>query len=644
MLGIPREVAEDTAQRMLRALRVRGPDDEGSVLVADPAQKAPPALLLQTRLAVQDPSPAGHQPMADEQLSDRLTNWIVYNGEVYNHRELRDSLGECEHRWRSNSDTEVILAAFRAWGEECVTRMRGMFAWCLLDSRRGCAWFCRDRLGIKPLYLFRPRSGGLLFASEVRTLLAAGAHLVPREINPAAVESFLAQGAVCGYESIVRGIQLLPPGHSLTTDWSGRTLRTRTYWRLGFPPATERPPLVDSGVLSTEARRIGEKLREVYRIHLQADLPVGLFLSGGIDSAAAATVAAELCGNGLPTLCLGFDSASHDESAAAAAVARELGADHRSTRLSGNEVVRDLGRVLAAADQPTVDGFNTYFVARAAREAGLKVAVTGLGGDELFGGYASFRDVPAALRWRRRLGWSRLGRDGTRFLAKLSHARGSTKAAEVFERPPTPLQMYFLRRELFLPWQRRRLLRLPDESNPYSGVPQTLMEELERYSPSLDLINQVSYFELASYMRNMLLRDADVFSLAHGLELRVPMLDHKLVDHVTALPGAWKRSRRPPKALLVNAVGPRLPRASYTRPKRGFSLPWGDWLRGSMQKQARDTLESSEIWRRLHVNPVVPSSFWRKFSRGDGRLGALHVLALMVLADYVVRHDLKAAA
>jgi asparagine synthase (glutamine-hydrolysing) len=639
ILGLPRERAEPAARRMLAALAHRGPDDSGLAVVPPPYPGAEPAVLAHARLAILDLTPAGHQPMADRPPDPaRPANWIVFNGEVFNYLELQPSLAAAGWPCRTRCDTEAILHAYRAWGEGCVERFRGMFAWCLLDASRGEAWLCRDRLGVKPLYLARPESGGLLFASEVRALLAAGPALVPPQLNEAALESFLAQGAVFGPDAIVRGVELLGPGESLWVDWSGRPVRRRRYWQLPFEPPNGH------AAGPGEAARVGEALREAVRLRLLSDVPLGIFLSGGIDSSALAAVATEAAGADVQTISIGFDRPRFDETAEAAEVARLLGTAHRTLRLSGADVLADLPDVLAAVDQPTVDGFNTYFVARAARRAGLTVALSGVGGDELFGGYASFRDVPRARRWATRLRPARrAGALAARVAGRLA-GRGGAKALEALARGGDAVRLYLLRRELFLPDDRRRLLPLPAESDAPCGVPRAVLDELRDRSRGLDPFNQVSLFELSAYLRHMLLRDADVFSMAHGLEVRVPLLDHRLVELVARMPGPQKQPDGRPKPLLLDAVGPRLPAAVGTRRKRGFTFPWDDWLRGPLRGRATRAMREGDVWQSLGIDPRGPSELWGRFEGGDRRVAALQVLALLVLADYAARHGLRVAA
>jgi asparagine synthase (glutamine-hydrolysing) len=629
---------------MLAAMSHRGPDDCGMVTLPAPNNAGPPAIFLHARLSILDLTQAGHQPMADQ--PHRLgvkPNWIIFNGEIYNFLQLHESLGRGGWPCRTRSDTEVILHAYRLWGENCVERLRGMFAWCLADVERGMVWFCRDRLGIKPLYLARPPSGGLLFASEIRTLLASGPDLVPPRAAASAMESFLAQGAVYGHEAIIEGVESLPPGQTLVTNWSGQSLRTRTYWQLPFAPAKRKesaPALADR---QRVVRDLATTMREAVKLHLVSDVPLGVFLSGGIDSTALATLATEVAGTKVRTISIGFDEAEFDETDTAAATARALQTDHHVIRLTGRDVLEMLPEALSAFDQPTVDGFNTFFVSQAARRLGLKVSLSGLGGDEIFGGYASFRDVPRAVRWRKRLRKLGPARHILAAVVDRIGGRWGIKAAETMRRRPAPLAMYLLRRELFLPRDRRILHPVPAGIEPTNGIPRTALTSLRELAATLDPVNQVSIFELTGYMRYMLLRDADVFSMAHGLEVRVPLLDHEVVEQVLRLPGAFKRPDPRSKPLLIDAVGKRMPAPVVQMPKRGFTFPWGVWLRGPLRERASRAIENRDLWAGLGFNSEAPLSVWQRFQSGDDRVAALQVLGLVVLESFASRHGLRRA-
>jgi asparagine synthase (glutamine-hydrolysing) len=575
-------------------------------------------------------------------MRDESGSWITFNGEIYNFaavgRDLRAAGRPCHGR----TDTEVILRAYAAWGPESVNRLRGMFAWALADPAEGTVWLCRDRLGIKPLYIARPPNGGLLFASEVRALLAAGPELVPPRVSATAVESFLAQGMVCGHESVIEGVRAIPQGTSLLLDWDGRERIARKYWHVPF----EQGPTV--WVRRSEAiAKLGHTLREAVDCHLISDVPLGLFLSGGVDSSAVATIATEVRNrNAVRTLAMGLDERSFDESAAAAKVASELGTEHRNVMLTGDEMLRDISEVFDAMDQPTVDGFNTYFVSRAARRAGLTVALSGIGGDELFGGYGTFRDVPRAIamaRWAQQIMGARAvesGRVSTTAIRTPIGGRGALKLSEMLTRTPSLLSMYLLRRELFLSAERRALHARPRDCNEESGMPEPELEDLNLLETKDDVGNTISAFELSHYLRYMLLRDADVFSMAVGLEVRVPFLDHVFVEAATPLPGRWKRNDGRAKPLLLDAVGPRLPAWIATQRKRGFAFPWRAWLVGPLRARAHAALADREVWRTVGLAEEKPEEMWFRFLKDDARVGASQIIALWVLAEYAQAHTL----
>jgi asparagine synthase (glutamine-hydrolysing) len=636
VLGLPPEIATPAASRMREAVRLRGPDGEGTETIAGPPGM-PPVVLAHTRLAIIDLSCAGRQPMSLADASGRPSLWITFNGEIYNFAELRMELAKLGHVARTGTDTEVILLAYRAWGEAAVSRLRGMFAFVLADTARDRIWFVRDRLGIKPLYLFERPGGGLLFASEVRGLLAAGPDLVPPRLSRGAIESFLAQGAVFGGDSHVERVRLLAPGETLTTDFAGKVVDRRSYWSPPFARSgAATPTRIDATV------RLGVTAREAVRQHLVADVPVGVFLSSGVDSTAIATLATETASGRVRTISIGFDRPEFDETAEAEAYARELGTDHRTVRITSADIRADFDRVLAAVDQPTVDGFNTYYVSRAARrDAGVTVALSGLGGDELFGGYASFVDVPRAARWLRFA--PRFFRGIARGAAGMAKSRALLKIAEGIGRPHDLANLYLLRRELFLPDERRALAPLLPHSDALCGLPTSELNGLEKTVDGLDPENAISALELGAYMRHMLLRDSDVFSMAHGLELRVPLLDHELVERAAELPAAWKRPDGLPKRLLIEAVGPRLPAKVGRGKKRGFTFPWADWFRGDLRTSAGERLTERGVWVNLGFEPEVPGRLWARFLRRDPAVGGLHILALVVLADVATRQRLTLA-
>jgi asparagine synthase (glutamine-hydrolysing) len=663
ILGLDGERARGAATRMQAALRHRGPDDQGLELIARESAGAP-AVLVHTRLSIIDLSPAGHQPMRDAPpVSGGTPNWLVFNGEIYNFRALARELDQSGLSYNSRSDTSVILASYRQWGMRAVERFEGMFAFCLLDTERGLAWFCRDRLGIKPLYFHRPAEGGFLFASEVRALLAS--ELVPRRVRPTALESFLAQGAVMSEDAIVEGVSLMRPGESLVCDLDGREQRSARYWSVAFGgesgshtmPADGSRPVGNQGLeaagspfRSEAVAELGFAIQRSIGNQLLADVPVGLFLSAGIDSTAIATIASRISSQPLCTVSVGFDVLAFDESAGARKTAEDLHTDHREVALSGQRVLADFDGVLEAVDQPTVDGFNMYHVAGAARASGVTVALSGLGGDELFGGYATFTDLPRALRVAqlaehapagiRQLVAGTLSRAGS-FRALRPRARALMKFAETLQRPADLAELYFLRRELFPPSERRRLWPLPAGSDAWSGIEQGVLAALAAGQTGRALVDRIAHLETSSYMRHMLLRDADVFSMAHGLELRVPLLEHSVVEQAARADRRWRVPNPWPKPLLVDAVGPQLPSRVVRAKKRGFTFPWSTWLAGPLRSRVEDSLSSSGL-SAAGFEATAARALWRRFLAGDSTVAGLQILGLVVLESHLRRHRLGA--
>ena len=364
--------------RMNEAQRHRGPDDQGVALCGK-------VVLGNTRLAIIDTSAAGHQPMNDPVSG----NWITYNGETYNFKELRPELGG---EWASNTDTEVVLRAYGKWGVDAFRRLRGMFALALWDDSRKRLLLARDPLGIKPLYYYVAKDQ-LVFASELRALLASG--LVPRRLSSPGVDSYLANGSVAAPLTIVEGVRQLLPGHYLEVDES---LRLK---EIEFPvtSSTRGPDRKDEAVA-----RLRAELEESVGLHLVSDVPLGVFLSGGMDSSALVALMSRVSTQRPKTFSVVFDEAAFSEASFSRAVAERFQTEHQEIRLSEDRLLRLLPQALAAMDQPTMDGVNTFVVSQAVKNAGVTVALSGLGGDELFAGYPSFRralklnSMPVAAR------------------------------------------------------------------------------------------------------------------------------------------------------------------------------------------------------------------------------------------------------
>ncbi|MCS7082978.1 MAG: asparagine synthase (glutamine-hydrolyzing) [Bacteroidota bacterium] len=583
---------------MTDTLLHRGPDDVGNILIAD---RTFSIALGNRRLAILDLSPAAHQPMSNEDE----TVWITYNGEIYNFLSLRKELEKRGYRFRSRSDTEVLILGYEEWGlEELLRRARGMFAFGIWDSKNRELLLARDRLGEKPLYYFW-NGKVFLFASEVKALLASG--WVQRRVNPAALGAFLTLGSIPAPLTAIEGIQMLPPGSYLR--FRDGALTIQRYWRPSVGYLGHNGKIREKEIIAD----LRTHLREAVRLQLVADVPVGAFLSGGIDSSLIVALASEIAQEPIQTFSIGFQEPKYNEAPFARLIARRFNVMHQEHILTAEEVERDLPRILLAMDQPTIDGVNTYFVSKIARQAGLKVALSGLGADELFGGYPSFRLVPrlyAMARLVSVLSGTRLrpifGRIASAYRAKIR---------TLFKYDPSPELAYLIVRGLFLDEELSLLIHpdyLPQVLEEFYSIDYLQHINNEIDYQNIDLMQKISWFELRTYMHNQLLRDTDVMSMAHGLEVRVPFLDPILVEFVLNIPTHIKLGCSP-KHLILHTFQDKLPVEIIRRSKATFTFPFEDWLKGPW----RAAFESWLYYRgddMLHPNG--PPTVWRRFLQG----------------------------
>jgi asparagine synthase (glutamine-hydrolysing) len=627
---------------MTRALSHRGPDDE-AYLIGE--ARATGLALGMRRLSIIDLK-SGSQPIWNESRDVA----VISNGEIYNYRELRERLILCGHRFTTQSDTEVLVHAWEEWGEDFLPELRGMFAIALLDLRERYAttpllFLARDPLGIKPLY-YTQTAEEFAFASEVRALVSSGA--AARRLSQDALTSFLLFGSVSEPVSLLEGVFSLPPGHRmlLHIPERRRTPRARPWWDAAQSPAArDRKRPRD---LATTAKRLRPMLEDAVRAHLIADVPVGLFLSGGLDSGAIATLAAR-AQTGIRSFTLTFPGTSYDEAEMARAIAKCCGTQHTEIPLQSEVMLARLDEAVAALDQPTMDGVNTYFVSWAAREAGLKVALSGIGGDELFAGYDTFsnsrrvsrlirtaRFVPAPLR-RAAAGLL------SRLIARPSSPDAGRKAAAAWARPDALPSPYFFARTLFPPGELAKLTepRFRPSTVAADGVTlePTWLGWLERTAAEADKLEPTSataWLELRNYMASTLLRDADSVSMSRSLEVRVPLLDTPLVEFVTALPDVARHRPGVQKALLVEALGELLPKEIVAQPKRTFTLPWEEWLRGPLRGKLEASFAEPAPALAPHLHKEGVPGVWRAFLAG--KTSWSRPWSLYVLNEWCRRH------
>ncbi len=628
------DVRRDIGERLLAAIRHRGPDGEGmwSEGIERPSPDNPAPLLVHTRLAIIDTSRAGAQPMTGRGLVSRIT----YNGEIYNFARIRPRLEAAGHAFDSKTDTEVILRGYATWGSSILQELRGMFAFAVWTPGSRQLFLARDRFGIKPLYVARG-DGWFLFASEVRALLATG--LIEPTLDLTALWEYLAYQAPPAPRTMIEGIEMLPPGSWLTIGCDGRE-ESSSYWDL----AASAAPL--AGATAAQAHRdVHRLLLDSVTSHLVSDVPVGAFLSGGIDSSAVVALMRE-AGVSPRTFSVGFAETEFDESAHAAQVASAVGSEHTEIRLTEQDLLDTLPQALAAMDQPSGDGVNTYVVSRAVRQTGLTVALSGVGGDELFAGYPSFSRLPRAAEIGRF--WGRSSEQVRGFAGRALRLVGGTsvaasKAATAVETDGSIAALYPLTRQLFSDEQRLSLItpdyrpRFAHLQDPY--VP--MLRDAFAHMPGSGPVTLVSYAESRTYMHDVLLRDTDQMSMAHALEVRVPLIDHELADYVMALPDPLKAPGTTPKPLLVASLGSRLPREIVHRPKKGFTLPFEPWMRKELRGFCENRLGAGGLAGRGLFDIDRLASMWTSFQRGGSDVTWSRLWILVTLETWLARNKVR---
>lgn len=560
-------------ERMQGALRHRGRDDEGVWECGSGA-----ASFAHTRLAIIAPGPGGHQPMST--ADGRYT--ITFSGEIYNFAELRRELQQHGAVFRSQSDTEVILHGFQQSGSALVPRLRGMFAFAIWDDQERVCVLARDPFGLKPLYFHHAADGALLFASEVRALAAS--RLVARDLDSDGLHGYLRTGTVPEPSTLLKGVAALEAGR--TAEWRGGRLLSRRFWspRFGHQSnanhhhETVRAALVDS-----------------VRHHFVGDVPVGIFLSGGVDSTALLALARHNGVDGIRTVSMALPGNRADEGQLARRTAERFSATHAECAITSASARSLFPGYLAAIDQPSIDGFNTFVVAKFAAERGVKVVLSGVGADEIFGGYASFTRVPRIAAWN-----AQLARTGPlrplagRLLERLACGPRWRRVGELMQQAPTLANTYAMFRGVFT---RRESDRIAASLGVAAASPADAAAD-----PSImtTVADEVCRLELTRYVRNQLVRDSDAASMACGVELRAPFLDVPFFEAVSSVPAAVRL--RPAKQLLRNAV-PELP-PWVTGPKRCFQLPFEDWMTGEWRDVFAD---------RAGATPVAAESWYRKW-------------------------------
>lgn len=577
----------DQIRPLVDLLAHRGPDDRGEW--SD--QKA---FLGHRRLSIFDLSEKGHQPM----LSSNGRFVIVFNGEIYNFKELQRQL---DYPCQTNTDTEVVLAYWAKYGANAIEHFNGMFAFCIWDTLTDTAHIVRDRVGVKPLY-FLNQDRFLAFSSEIRPLI----NLIPKpKLDQTALPQYMLYGSVSAPRTIVEGVEMLEPGHYLRIDAKG--VEKHRYWS----PEPSQASLEES-------------LTDAVDLRMLADVPVGVFLSGGLDSSIISALAARTRTQAIDTFSIGFDRSEYDESEIAALVAKKIGSNHHRLQVNMADCLSSVEAGLKALDHPSVDGLNTFIVAGETKRAGMTVALSGLGGDELFAGY------PAIFQRSKALASSSLGnQDWLRLIASSIMGLRSSVKSQKFKsildlESMDAVSIADASRYQLLPDQVKKLLRL-------DCVRGHSVEKGNNYS-------SITLNELRHYLPDVLLRDSDQMGMAHALEIRVPFLDHRVVEASLGMNDRQKAARRP-KEILIKTFGHLLPKEVWQRKKMGFELPWAVWMKSELQPlvdQSFNTLKQHACFDADELSEIYNS-----FYTANAPANWSRVWLLVVLSNWMTENGIE---
>lgn len=569
------------------------------------------------RLSIIDLSDAANQPFADHTGRYR----IVFNGEIYNFQDIKARIND--YPFTTNGDTEVLLAAYIKWGIDCLTYLKGMFAFAVWDTVTEELLIARDRMGVKPVYYFINKEH-FLFASEVRSIVAST--LVPNRINTAAVREFLSYQSVGFPLSVIENVQQLEAGSCIRIR--GTEVATKKYWDI--TEASAEQPYHDKEQVQKQVRNL---LRNAVERRLVSDVPIGAFLSGGIDSSAVVGLMAEVSQSRPNTFTIGFSEKEFDESEYAARIAKKFNTYHNQVLLNPSVFLDELTNALDAMDTPSGDGVNTYVVSKAIRQSGLTVALSGVGGDELFAGYPFFRQYLQLKKFDKIWGatsWAR------RLAATAYSLKGSNKAGrlqQLLKAPSCSVNAFYPSfRRIFTPSLLSKLTWLGDDITALEGNLLALNGSLEKF-PAL---SQVSIAEYLGYTQHTLLKDTDQMSMAVSLEVREPFFDHDLVTYVLGVPDALKFPHTP-KSLLVDSLQGLLPPEIVHRRKQGFLFPWAVWMKRELYDFCDQRLQ--RVASRDFIQGKQLLDYWARFLKGDPEVRWMELWLFVVLEYWMEKNS-----
>ena len=619
MCGI---ILHNTSQQInVNSLLHRGPDAFGSL--ENVGHK-----YLHWRLSVIDTNDVSNQPMQDEE-----GNIITFNGEIYNHTELRKILETEGVVFNTESDTEVLMRWLLARGKQGINEVKGMFAFGLFVNKLKELWVFRDRLGIKPLYYYKYKDEWI-FSSEIRSITDNSLDNFIIDSNN--LREYFQFQTIQYPNTIVKNIKIIEPGQCVTicqtNEW-----KFEYYWKIQDIQQVHNIQKITKDKVQKEVRNLIEKA--VHR-RLVADVPLGSFLSGGIDSTAIVGIASKLRKKSLKTFTVAFDNPNFEDGRYSKRVAEDFQTDHHEVLLKTDDVLHWIPEALSAIDHPSADGINTWIVSKAAKESGLTVALSGLGGDELFGGYAGFGRLQRLNKLSSNFIW--IPKSVKNLIIQSAFSSESIrnqKIRQAFQNSGKVSDSYFLTREYFTSNQLNEFFNPNDNKDGFENISQVFLSEILGGMPKTHLISQISLAELTSYTNNVLLRDTDVMSMAHALEVRVPFLDHELVEYVLALPDKFKRNVKFNKQLLIESLSDILPQYIIDRPKQGFVMPFENWMKNELRSFCEKQIKNLKEINVLNYEFI--QEYWKSFQLGDPKTSWSRAWLFVVLGNWVANNKMN---
>ena len=614
-LNIESSIPKIAIQKMTDAMAHRGPNSQGFWEDAH-------CYLGHRRLSIIDLSDAGNQPF----ISQDGRYILVYNGELYNYKDLKFSLQRSEfgtnqlpYIFKTNTDTEVILASYLRWGKECVNYFNGMFAFAIWDKQEQKLVIARDRMGIKPLY-YHIKNNVLIFASEIRAIIKSD--LIEKKINQQSVAEYIQYTTVHAPNTILEDVKVLMPGNLIEFETQNLSFNISQYWNINNFTKSKG----DLSYTQT-CEKVNELLTQSVERRLIADVPFGAFLSGGIDSSAIVGLMSKVSSEKIQTFNINFDEGEFSEAKYAQLIAKKFNTQHHEIKLTPNDFLSQLPEALNAIDHPSGDGVNSYIVSKATKNAGVTMALSGLGGDELFAGYDIFKRYVELEK----KGWLNLipakGILGKLLAANKKSIQGD-KTSEILNLDViNGFNAYPINRKLYNQTDFKSLLKKQYKDTAFI---QNVIRNCE--TDKSHKLSRVSLFEIKTYMQNVLLRDADQMSMAVALEVRVPFLDYKLVEFVLGINDAYKFPHTQ-KKLLVDSLGDLLPPEIVNRPKMGFILPWKDWLKVELKEFCEENI--LQFAKLSFVNKEAVLLIWNRFLKNDPKITWSRVWHLVVLNHWI---------